>query len=135
MSRRHDHEFAGAEGNIETAENVYISERCQHEQILNSYTDDVRDETYYETGPQCETTRHITYERVEETYDGEPIEWATLDAETEQHIIDLENEGLEQCIVEEGRPRYGESSWQNRIVFVNGPLRIVFEKAEEYLDP
>lgn len=39
---------------------VYVYEECEWEELVNSYTDDVRGETYYETGAECEATRTTT---------------------------------------------------------------------------
>ncbi|QLG50234.1 hypothetical protein [Natrinema halophilum] len=37
-------------------------ERCCFEEIVDSYTDHRRDETYYETGAECEAERHYRFE-------------------------------------------------------------------------
>jgi hypothetical protein len=37
-------------------------EQCRWTEIINSYTDHQRDETYYETGAECEAERHYRFE-------------------------------------------------------------------------
>jgi hypothetical protein len=55
----HDHEFYEPDSEYFEDGAFIVINQCDHAPILNSWTDDTRDETYYETGPRCEVQKHI----------------------------------------------------------------------------
>lgn len=50
---------------------VIFTQRCEYVETLSSYTDEKRDETYYEEGFSCDETRQIRFDLVEMR---EPVE-------------------------------------------------------------
>jgi hypothetical protein len=66
----HDHRFEEPDA-IVFEDGAFIEQyRCDHAPITNSWTDDKRDETYYETGPRCERTK-------QERYDAKVVRYVT----------------------------------------------------------
>jgi hypothetical protein len=60
----HDHEWMPVEGLAPILEDwaAIFHEECRHAEVVDSYTDHQRDETYYETGAECEAERHYRFE-------------------------------------------------------------------------
>lgn len=60
----HEHEWEPVQGLSPVLEDMaaIFHEQCRFEEIVNSYTDYQRDETYYETGAECEAERHYRFE-------------------------------------------------------------------------
>lgn len=60
-AHQHSHEFHAEDATAIVEDgHIYVTEQCSHEPIIDSVTDDARDETYVETGPRCERTRETT---------------------------------------------------------------------------
>lgn len=57
----HEHEFTEPDS-IEADEYLYISQPCQHVEILGSSYSPRHDEVFYDEGPACEAVRRTTYE-------------------------------------------------------------------------
>lgn len=60
----HEHEWIPVEEMHPVLEDMaaIFREQCRFEEIVDSYTDHQRDETYYETGAECEAERHYRFE-------------------------------------------------------------------------
>lgn len=60
----HDHEWMPVEGDYPVLEDMaaIFHEECRWAEVVNMYTDHRRDETYYETGGECEATRWHRFE-------------------------------------------------------------------------
>lgn len=60
----HDHEWEPVQGLSPVLEDIaaIFHEQCRWAEIVDSYTDYQRDETYYETGAECEAERHYRFE-------------------------------------------------------------------------
>jgi hypothetical protein len=135
MSRReHDHEFYG-ECDIDTDyENVYVNERCQHAPILNSWTDDARDETYYETGPRCETVRRTRYEEASVEFDGETYDDPTnIPAKLEDDLMAIHDDGVvEEALM--NSQTYGDDPWPASFTVEYGSVTVNYIKAQQYTE-
>jgi hypothetical protein len=83
----HDHRFEEPDS-IVFEDGAFIEMyRCDHAPITNSWTDDARDETYYETGPRCEETK-------QERYDAKVIRYVTDDNPDGTVIGETDGENL-----------------------------------------
>jgi len=62
----HDHEWIPVEGLSPVLEDMaaIFHEECRFAEVVDSYTDHRRDETYYETGAECEVEHHYRFELV-----------------------------------------------------------------------
>jgi hypothetical protein len=62
----HEHEWVPVQGLSPILEDLaaIVHEQCRFEEIVNTYTDYQRDETYYETGAELEDTRNRLLEVV-----------------------------------------------------------------------
>ena len=60
----HEHEWEPILGLSPVLEDLaaIFHEQCRWAEIVGSYHDQQRDETYYETGPECEAKRHYRFE-------------------------------------------------------------------------
>jgi hypothetical protein len=60
----HEHEWMPVEGLSPVLEDMaaIFHEQCRWAEVVDSYTDHQRDETYYETGAECEAERHYRFE-------------------------------------------------------------------------
>jgi len=60
----HEHEWMPVEGLSPVLEDMaaIFHEQCRFAEVVDSYTDHRRDETYYETGAECEAERHYRFE-------------------------------------------------------------------------
>lgn len=60
----HDHEWMPVEGLSPVLEDLaaIFYEQCRFAEVVDSYTDHRRDETYHETGAECEAERHYRFE-------------------------------------------------------------------------
>lgn len=60
----HEHEWMPVEELHPVLEDMaaIFHEECRFAEVVNSYTDHQRDETYYETGAECEAERHYRFE-------------------------------------------------------------------------
>jgi len=60
----HEHEWMPVEGLSPVLEDMaaIFHEQCCWAEVVDSYTDHRRDETYYETGAECEAERHYRFE-------------------------------------------------------------------------
>ena len=60
----HEHEWEPVQGLSPILEDLaaIFHEQCRFEEIVGSYTDYQRDETYYETGAECEAERSYRFE-------------------------------------------------------------------------
>lgn len=60
----HEHEWMPVEELSPILEDMaaIFHEQCRWAEIVDSYTDHRRDETYYETGAECEAERHYRFE-------------------------------------------------------------------------
>jgi hypothetical protein len=60
----HDHEWMPVEDQSPVLEDMaaIFHEQCRFAEVVDSYTDHRRDETYYETGTECEAERHYRFE-------------------------------------------------------------------------
>ena len=60
----HEHEWMPAHDENPILEDMaaIFTEVCDWVEITGSYTDDARDETYYETGAECDATRRYRFE-------------------------------------------------------------------------
>lgn len=60
----HDHEWMPVEELAPILEDwaAIFHEQCRWAEVVDSYTDHQRDETYYETGAECEAERHYRFE-------------------------------------------------------------------------
>ncbi|WP_254273281.1 hypothetical protein [Haloarcula marina] len=60
----HEHEWVPVQGLSPVLEDMaaIFHEQCHWAEVVNSYTDHRRDETYYETGAECEAERHYRFE-------------------------------------------------------------------------
>jgi len=60
----HEHEWMPAEEENPILEDMaaIFTEYCDWVEITGSYTDDARDETYYETGAECDASRSYRFE-------------------------------------------------------------------------
>jgi hypothetical protein len=70
-STAHEHEYRPVEDDsalIYEDGAFFIYEQCEYEEITGSYTDHQRDETYYETGYECERERSHRFDLMK-------IEW------------------------------------------------------------
>jgi hypothetical protein len=91
----HDHEFV--EPSYEVIEDGawHVTYCCTYEEILNSYTDDARDETYYETGASCDAEKHVRLDcsRIEKRLMG-----GELDIVSEGDSVLLDNDAWGETI-------------------------------------
>lgn len=55
----HEHEFEEPSEEIIEDGSWNVQYDCNYAEILNSYTDSQRDETYYETGRECDAVKHV----------------------------------------------------------------------------
>jgi hypothetical protein len=60
----HEHEWMPVEDLSPVLEDMaaIFHEECRFTEVVDSYTDYQRDETYYETGAECEAERHYRFE-------------------------------------------------------------------------
>jgi len=60
----HEHEWVPVQGLSPVLEDMaaIFHEQCRWAEVVDSYTDHQRDETYYETGAECEAERHYRFE-------------------------------------------------------------------------
>ncbi|WP_436935451.1 hypothetical protein [Halovenus marina] len=60
----HEHEWVPVQGLSPILEDMaaIFHEQCRWAEVVDSYTDYRRDETYYETGSECEAERHYRFE-------------------------------------------------------------------------
>jgi len=60
----HEHEWEPIQGLSPVLEDMaaIFHEQCRWAEIVDSYTDHYRDETYYETGAECGAERHYRFE-------------------------------------------------------------------------
>jgi len=60
----HEHEWMPVEGRSPVLEDMaaIFHEQCRWAEVVDSYTDHRRDETYYETGAECEAERNYRFE-------------------------------------------------------------------------
>lgn len=60
----HEHEWVPVQGLSPVLEDMaaIFREQCRWAEVVDSHTDPRRDETYYETGAECEAERHYRFE-------------------------------------------------------------------------
>lgn len=60
----HEHEWMPVEGLSPVLEDMaaIFHEQCRWAEVVDTYTDHRRDETYYETGAECDAERHYRFE-------------------------------------------------------------------------
>jgi hypothetical protein len=129
----HDHEFV--EPSYELVEDGawHVNYDCHYEEIVNSYTDSARDETYYETGASCEAEKSVRLDcsRIEKRLMGGERETV---AEGDSVLLSDEYEAwgetIESKLVSElGREfpslRGSTSTESATIIDVNDELRVV----------
>jgi hypothetical protein len=60
----HEHEWVPVQGLSPVLEDMaaIFHEQCRWAEVVDSYTDHRRDETYYENGAECEAERHYRFE-------------------------------------------------------------------------
>ena len=60
----HEHEWEPVQGLSPVLEDMaaIFHEQCRWAEVVDTYTDHRRDETYYETGAECEAERHYRFE-------------------------------------------------------------------------
>jgi hypothetical protein len=60
----HEHEWIPVQGLSPVLEDMaaIFHEQCRWAEVVDSYTDYQRDETYYETGAECQAERHYRFE-------------------------------------------------------------------------
>lgn len=60
----HNHEWGPVKGLSPVLEDIaaIFHEKCRFAEVVDTYTDHKRDETYYETGEECEAERRYRFE-------------------------------------------------------------------------
>ena len=60
----HEHEWVPVQGLSPVLEDMaaIFHEECRFAEVVDTYTDHRRDETYYETGAECQAERHYRFE-------------------------------------------------------------------------
>lgn len=145
----HEHDYFGEEEEIFYEDDrLFIRQRCTHREVYGSYTDDVRDEVYYDEGPRCTVQKTTVYDldRIEQF--GE--DWETVfvnngdwSEEDETLVLSVEEAVYDDIGIEGNRPkvdRHGkytdvEPYGDEACIYteVNGEeYRLVFEFTEEY---
>lgn len=77
----HDHEWMPVEGMHPVLEDMaaIFHEECRFAEVVDTYTDHRRDETYYETGAECDAERYYRFELAYVKTDGERLDRDDID--------------------------------------------------------
>lgn len=91
----HEHEWLAEDMDVEHDEYVYFHQSCSFAETYSVGHSERLDETFYETGWECEATRTITYgvdwDRFPFDYDREPTHWDMCYYEARQRLLETVN--------------------------------------------
>lgn len=154
----HDHEFVAENQEIIVDEDVWFHFPCEWVAITGSYTDDARDETYYEEGASCGAVKNVAYEvtidedsLTEADYDNDGIKtvvWEAVDLWLDEHIVQQpgRHSTFGQDVPEAAVELTVDPQYPREEIVINvtdadvygrdgtDDYRVVLEKRDEYID-